>query len=143
MPRSRDPGRPPEPNQLRLLRVGFQTNQFVAICRYTLTRLCRLQTVRSVLWPIWFPVYASCNLFSNRSRTMKSLQWYQPSVAPLLQTFITSSLHATLGTSGWLNLSRQGLSPCKRHQASLGARPGGESLVFTIYSLIISNKSVF
>jgi len=29
--------------------------------------------------------------------------------------------HATLNTGGWLNLARQGLSPCKKHQASLGA----------------------
>ena len=28
---------------------------------------------------------------------------------------------ATLDTGGWLTLSRQGLSPCKMHQASLGA----------------------
>jgi len=29
---------------------------------------------------------------------------------------------ATLDTGGWLTLTRQGLSPCKMHQASLGAR---------------------
>jgi len=29
--------------------------------------------------------------------------------------------HATLNTGGWLNLARQGLSPRKKHQASLGA----------------------
>ena len=29
--------------------------------------------------------------------------------------------HATLDTGGWLTLSRQGLAPCKMHQASLGA----------------------
>jgi hypothetical protein len=29
--------------------------------------------------------------------------------------------HATLDTGGWLTLTRQGLSPCKMHQASLGA----------------------
>ena len=28
---------------------------------------------------------------------------------------------ATLDTGGWLTLPRQGLSPCKMHQASLGA----------------------
>ena len=28
---------------------------------------------------------------------------------------------ATLDTGGWLALTRQGLAPCKTHQASLGA----------------------
>ena len=32
-----------------------------------------------------------------------------------------SAIDATLDTGGWLNLTRQGLSPCKRRQASLGA----------------------
>ena len=32
-----------------------------------------------------------------------------------------SSPTATLGTGGWLGLPRQGLSPCKKRQASLGA----------------------
>ena len=32
-----------------------------------------------------------------------------------------SSPTATLGTGGWLGLTRQGLSPCKKRQASLGA----------------------
>ena len=32
-----------------------------------------------------------------------------------------SAVHATLATDGWLALIRQGLSPCKTHQASLGA----------------------
>ena len=33
----------------------------------------------------------------------------------------TSFTVATLGMSGWLNLTQQGLSPCKKRQASLGA----------------------
>ena len=33
----------------------------------------------------------------------------------------TSSTDATLGTGGWLNLTWQGLAPCKKRQASLGA----------------------
>ena len=46
------------------------------------------------------PVYASCGSFDGM---------------PILPN------HATLGTGGWLDLPRQGLSPCKKHQASLGA----------------------
>ena len=30
-------------------------------------------------------------------------------------------VHATPGTGGWPDLSRQGLSPCRKHQALLGA----------------------
>jgi len=33
----------------------------------------------------------------------------------------SSAVGATLDTGGWLILSRQGLSPCKMHQALLGA----------------------
>ena len=33
-----------------------------------------------------------------------------------------SFITATLGTIGWLGLVRQGLSPCKKRQASLGAQ---------------------
>jgi len=33
----------------------------------------------------------------------------------------SSFITATLGTNGWLGLVRQGLSPCKKRQASLGA----------------------
>ena len=32
-----------------------------------------------------------------------------------------SATGATLDTGGWLNLTRQGLPPCKMHQASLDA----------------------
>ena len=39
----------------------------------------------------------------------------------------TSFTAATLSTSGWLDLTRQGLSPCKKHQASLGALTPGIS----------------
>jgi hypothetical protein len=35
--------------------------------------------------------------------------------------FTSSVAVATLGMSGWLDLTQQGLSPCKKRQASLGA----------------------
>jgi len=37
------------------------------------------------------------------------------------KTHFGSAMGATLDTGGWLALSRQGLAPCKMHQASLGA----------------------
>ena len=44
-------------------------------------------------------------------------------VLPATQIFLISdsAQRATLDTGGWLALTRQGLSPCKMHQASLDA----------------------
>src|SRR5262245_6241364 len=44
----------------------------------------------------------------------------------LVRLYISaSSTVATLGMSGWLDLTQQGLSPCKKRQASLGALTPG------------------
>ena len=40
---------------------------------------------------------------------------------PLCRSACTSFTAATLGRSGWLDLTPQGLPPCKKRQASLGA----------------------
>ncbi len=56
--------------------------------------------LRSLLRPACFPVYASTDLFGVSTSAVAV---------------------ATLGRSGWLILSPQGLSPCKKRQASLGA----------------------
>jgi len=37
------------------------------------------------------------------------------------RNYTRSAIDATLDTGGWLDLTGQGLSPCKAHQASLGA----------------------
>ena len=39
----------------------------------------------------------------------------------LCRSVVTSSTGATLGISGWLDLTQQGLAPCKKRQAVLGA----------------------
>ena len=39
----------------------------------------------------------------------------------LCRSASASSTDATLGMSGWLDLTQQGLAPCKKRQASLGA----------------------
>jgi len=44
----------------------------------------------------------------------------------------TSFTVATLGMSGWLNLTQQGLSPCKKRQASLGALMFALSALFAV-----------
>ena len=66
------------------------------------------------------------------------------------KTNFGSAVGATLDTGGWLTLSRQGLSPCKMHQASLGARRVGQGLTalsplrtarttFTVYGSSMTN----
>ncbi len=44
----------------------------------------------------------------------------------LYRSAFASFTTATLGMNGWLGLVQQGLSPCKKRQASLGARRGRE-----------------
>ena len=47
--------------------------------------------------------------------------WSSLCTLRLFRSVSSSSINATLGTSGWLDLSRRGLPPRKRHQALLGA----------------------
>ena len=72
-----------------------------------LTRLKSLQEGATSLWPIGFSVYASRLLFANHAG-------YNPRRD-------RSASRARLNTGGWLLLTRQGLSPCKKRQASLDA----------------------
>ena len=62
------------------------------------------QGPRCPLRPARCSVYASPILFTGREKKNPD-----------------SAIDATLDTGGWLDLTRQGLSPCKAHQASLGA----------------------
>jgi hypothetical protein len=58
---------------------------------------------RPPLRPARFSVYASSILFAGTKNPTDS------------------AIDATLDTGGWLDLTRQGLAPCKTHQASPGA----------------------
>ena len=52
-----------------------------------------------------------------------------------------SAIDATLGRGGWLNLTPQGLAPCKKRQASLGALT---LLILTILSCRTAiNRPIF
>ncbi len=66
------------------------------------------------LRPIRFSVYASPVLFMRLSVVCYPVTG-KNSLSP------HSASSATLDTGGWLILTRQGLPPCKMHQASLGA----------------------
>jgi hypothetical protein len=91
-----DPGRPSRilPS-CRSLRIGFRRLKIVATA-HAITRLNRLRRMRASLWSIEFPVYVSCGLFDAMS------------ILPI---------HATLGTGGWLCLTRWRLSLQKKRQA--------------------------
>ena len=102
-----DPGRPSGTSPSRSLCGGFWHVNTIAICIQLLRGCIKLQGVRSPLRSMWFPVYASTGSFG---------------LTPSFQA-------ATLGTGGWLGLTRQGLSPCKKRQASLGALTDGPSAV--------------
>jgi hypothetical protein len=77
-------------------------------------------------------VYASEVSFDSRSQNVPCLvnsdAFLQSSQCPLSiwvdahsSTGTASYTSATLDTGGWLGLTRQGLAPCKKRQASLGA----------------------
>jgi hypothetical protein len=59
----------------------------------------------------------------ERRRELRCLPW-RAMPGCMLQlpcSALASVTTATLGMNGWLGLVRQGLSPCKKRQASLGA----------------------
>ena len=107
VPRSKlDPGRPSETSPLRSLCVGFWAVNTIAICFQT---VCTANSIHGAVSSFreyglpCGPCGSLCTLQLSRS------------------VFLSSLTTATLGTIGWLGLIRQGLSPCKKRQASLGA----------------------
>jgi len=106
MPGPVDPDRPSGLSPGRDLCVGFQCVQTVAIC------IDRFDEA-----------VPDFRVYGHPSGLQSSLC--------TLHTFCsvldTSSTYATLGTSGWLNLTRWGLAPHKKRQALLGARTLGVS----------------
>ena len=62
------------------------------------------------------PAFRDCDLPYGLQSSLCTLR--------LCRSAFTSFINATLGTSGWLNLTRQGLPPCKKRQAALGAHRG-------------------
>ena len=124
MPRSLTPAAPWESHRrsvlraspaksLRFLRTGFRHVKTVANCIDVINGAVSPWEGTASLRPAMFPVYASPVLFvrlpgvpSRRESSLRSSN---------------SATGATLDTGGWLALARQGLAPCKVHQASLGA----------------------
>ena len=93
------PADPSEPHPCRFCCVGFWCVKTIAICISFVTRLYQVSGSAVSLTVYVFP----CVRFNYIVRVMPSF------------------IAATLGMSGWLDLAQQGLSPCKKHQASLGA----------------------
>ena len=96
-----DPGRSSESSPNRFLRVGFWRVNTIAICILLVTRLSQALGSADSLTGYVVP----CVRFNC-----------------LVQLYMgASSTVATLGMSGWLDLSQPGLAPGKKRQASLGA----------------------
>jgi hypothetical protein len=106
MPGPEDPDRPSGISPWRGLCIGFRCVQTVAVCMIAFTRLDQTSGCAVTL-----PAYrVPCGRFTWFVRGCRS-----------------SSPSATLGTAGWLDLTRWGLPPHKKRQASLGARARGHS----------------
>jgi len=100
-----DPGRPSESSPMRFLCIGFWTVEIIAVCIWTIFIADANNGAVSSFREYGFP----CGLCGS----LCTLQSYRSAFA----SFTT----ATLGTNGGLGLVRQGLSPCKKRQALLGA----------------------
>ena len=96
----RTPTDPPSLSPGRDLCIGFQCVQTVAIC------IDRFDEA--------VPDFRVCGHPSGLQSSLCTLHMF-------CSVLGTSSTHATLGTSGWLILTRWGLAPHKKRQASLGA----------------------
>jgi hypothetical protein len=96
-----DPGRPSGSSPNRCLCVGFWRVNTIARCLLLVTRLSHaLGSANSPTGYVVPGVRFNC----------------------IVRLYIgASSTVATLGMSGWLDLAQQGLAPCKKRQASLGA----------------------
>ena len=108
MPRPPTPAESPASCLYRCFLVGFQSIYTVAL---RFDNVTRLNSFRDGAAPL-----TACMVPCVRLRC----------VVHLLGSFTTP----TLSTGGWLFLTRQGLSPCKKRQAFLGAQtgvPGGGS----------------
>src|SRR5713226_3769259 len=101
MPRSKvDPDRPSRNSPIRSVCVGFRNADIVAICINSFDG-----AVSS---------FGEYGLSYGLRVSLCTLQL-------TCSVFTSSVAVATLGRSGWLDLTPQGLSPCKKRQASLGA----------------------
>jgi hypothetical protein len=94
-----DPDRPSGRSPKRFLGVGFWGVTTIAVC------MSRANGAVSS--------FGECGLSCGLRGALCTLH--------LARAVFTSSTGATLGRSGWLDLPPQGLAPCKKHQASLGA----------------------
>ena len=97
-----DPGRPSTTSPLRLFCLGFWYSHTIAICLIVVDG-----AVSS---------FRECGLAYGLCDALCTLQPFRSVID------FTSSTAATLGTSGWLDLARLGLSPNQKHRALLGAR---------------------
>ena len=101
-PRPEDSGGPTPPRPYGGARVAFGSVKTLGVRNCHVEAVPALQGTRLPLRPTGCSVYASSILFARVETP-------------------DSAMDARLDTGGWLVLTRQGLSPCKRRQAYLGA----------------------
>ena len=94
-----DPARPSEIPPKRFLCIGFWSVTIIAVC------MSRANGAVSS--------FRECSLSYSLRGALCTLH--------LCRSAFTSFTDATLGRSGWLDLTPQGLAPCKKCQAKLGA----------------------
>ncbi len=124
MPRSRPPAAPRESNHKHLLCFGFRDVHLVANCFHSSKEAESLREGTTSLRPATFSVYASSHsfrLFAPACENKGTARYF--------------SRDATLDTGGWLDLTRPGLAPGKKHQAALGASGSGTIESFTRFTM--------
>ena len=108
MPCPDDPGRPPE---------SHQCDSFAWASRLR----TRLPPASSTALSGLYQTLGRCGLPYGLHGSLCTLQVFRS----VRRYRLSSYGPATLGTGGWLDLTRQGLTPCKKRQACLGAHACG------------------
>jgi len=99
-----DPGRPSQHSPIRALCVGFWAVKTIAICS---AMLCIATLITGL-----YQDFRECGLPCGLHGSLCTLQLLRSVTSPPKQL-------QSLGMGGWLDLTQQGLSPCKKRQACL------------------------
>jgi hypothetical protein len=104
MPCPDDPGRPPESHPIDSFAWASHKRK-------------RLPPASSIVLSGLYQTSGRCGLPYGLHGSLCTLQTFRS----VRRRRLSSYGSATLGTGGWLDLTRQGLTPCKKRQACLGA----------------------
>ena len=93
---------------------------------YNYGAISSFRRMRTALWPVCFPVYASSMLFRQPSDLLVLRSFVGNAVPPAIFPDL-ANINATLGSDYWLGFITTGLSPDKKRLALLGAQRGAVS----------------